>query len=1125
MLQIYHHSITFSYHLHKMKNFYKITLLALGLVFAAFTAHAQNLRIAKAWSDATSIPALPQTRYIIPKKYRSLEIDLPQLRAQLATATSAHAQNRGQAPIFALPMPDGTVEEFRIWESSCMAPELANAYPMLKTYQGQGITHPEAQITIDASPYGFHAMAFINEKTVFIDPYAHLQTKYYISYFKSDYPRPAGKAMSCTVFDETGTELTADRATHKEETHDAAEPLNYQNRQILAVTGPQLRTYRLALSCTGEYANFHSPTRVTAQVLAAMVTSVNRVNSVYERDIAVHYNLIPNDTLLIFHDPVTDGFTNTSGTALLGENQTKVTNIIGAANYDMGHVFSTGGGGVAQLASVCGTSKARGVTGSAAPVGDAFDIDYVVHEMGHQNGGNHTFNGGQGSCAGNRRAASAFEPGSGVTIMAYAGICGTDDIDQHSIDIFHTGSFDETAAFTQGTGNACAVVTQSGNTTPTCAASIVNATIPAGTPFELTGSGADVDGDALTYCWEEIDLGASTGPIPTTGNGPVFKSYNPNTSPTRTFPTMNTILTGTAELGNTLVSYARTYKFRMTVRDNHAGCGGSIYTPTVNVNAVATAAPFAVTAPNTTGIVWAIGATKMITWNNGGTNAAPINCANVDIFLSIDGGTTFNQIATNVPNTGSYSWQVSNTPSTLCRVKVKSVGNIFFDVNDQNFEIKLVAPDYALLAVDTLKSVCLPNSADYVINTESISNFSSPILFSATNVPNGASVSFSSTSVMPGQPVTVTVTTSAAMTPGVYTINIRGLAGSVFHNQNIRINAAGAAPNATALLTPIANATLQPSLPTLSWAIEPSASSYLVEVASDAAFATIVDSKTVTTNSATLTAPLTEGSLFFWRVTAINDCGNNVSATQSFTTAFYVCKTYTATTGLPATITATGTPTVNVTLDIPDDFIIADVDVKNVNITHSYINDIGLNLKNPAGTKVALLRHICTSQNNLVNLSFNDAATTAAAAAPCPPANIDLIPATQLAIFNGTNSIGTWTMEVKDTVNQDGGTIDSWSLQLCGLSSVPYIATENENQNKGKVIVYPNPTNGVLNVLLSNMNGKSSISIFNMQGQLMANSTATTNATFQTNEWASGMYIVQVRSNDELLNYKIIVSK
>ncbi len=1095
-----------------------------ALVFCLLTtiiANAQERRIAKTWQDVATVPAISQTRYIVPTKYRTLQLNLPQLRSQLTQVQPADALQRSNAPIFAFPMPDGSIEEFRIWESSCMEPALAATYPMIKTYQGQGIQHPEAQITIDASPYGFHAMAFINEKTVFIDPYAHLQSEYFISYFKSDYPKPAGKGMSCNVLDKNGIEITADRKTEK---HEANEPLNYQNRQIQAVTGPQLRSYRLALTCTGEYANFHSPTNSTAQVLAAMITSVNRVNSVYERDIAVHYNLVARDSLLIYHT-TNDGFANSSGGTMLNQNQSRTDSVIGSANYDMGHIFSTGGGGIAQLGCVCGNSKARGVTGSPAPVGDAFDIDYVVHEMGHQNGGNHTFNGSQGSCGGNRRSATAFEPGSGVTIMAYAGICGTDDIDQHSIDIFHTGSFDETTAFTQGTGNSCAAITQSGNHTPTCSASIATTTIPAGTPFELTGAASDVDGDALTYCWEEIDLGSSTGPIPTTGNGPVFKSYNPSTSPTRTFPTMNTILTGTAELGNTLVAYARSYKFRMTVRDNHAGCGGSIYTPTVNITAVATAGPFVVTVPNTTGIIWPIGATKAITWNVASTDIAPVNCPNVDIFLSIDGGTTFNQIAAGVPNTGSYDWLVSNTPSVQCRVKVKAANNIFFDINDKNFEIKNVAPTFLLATADTLKTTCIPNSVDYIINTQAISGFSNPITFSTTSgVPAGATVSFSANPVTPGQPVTMTVTLSPSVIASNYNIRVNALSGTISLNQTVKLYASAAAPAATSLLTPLTNETLVPSTPNFTWSAATDATSYLLEVATDAAFATIVATKTTTATNATLSTALAEGVNHFWRVKSINDCGNILSGTRSFTTAFYVCNTYNATTGLPATITATGAPTIDLTLNIPDSFIIADVDVTNVNITHSWIHDLTLDLKNGT-TTVSLLPQICDRENDLLGLSFNDAATTAAANAPCPPANIDLKPASPLAAFNGRNAQGTWTFTIKDLVNQDGGSATSWSLKFCSMQSSPIIATETTSPSTAKVLVYPNPTNGVLNVLLSNIHEKATVSVFNIQGQLMAQTTALNTANFQTTDWASGMYIVQVHSTEGIFTHKVMVTK
>ena len=377
-----------------MKKIKHILLLALLIGLAQQGATAQN-RLAQGWTNGSE-PFTTLERVIQPLRYRNIDINVATMQGILS---AVNATDRTNAAIFTMPMPDGSTEQFRIWENSCMHPDLQKTYPNIRVYTGQGVQHPEATLTIDVSPYGFHAMAHFADEMVFIDPFAHLDIEHYIVYNKSDFR--SSKRRECAVGDATDVDK---HNANIPMIHSGTEPLDLQKSLAAPqgnTTGPTLRTYRLAMSATAEYSLFHSPSQIRAQVLAAIVTSVARVNSVYERDIAVHFNLVKNDSLLIFFNTNTDGFTNNSGGALLGENQAKVTAIIGAANYDIGHVFSTGGGGVATLGCVCGNSKAQGVTGSTSPVGDPFDIDYVVHEIGHQFGCNHTFNGNQGSCGGN----------------------------------------------------------------------------------------------------------------------------------------------------------------------------------------------------------------------------------------------------------------------------------------------------------------------------------------------------------------------------------------------------------------------------------------------------------------------------------------------------------------------------------------------------------------------------------------------------------------------------------------------------------------------------------------------------------------------------------------------------
>ncbi len=695
-------------------------LLTAAAVFAGLTCHAASGASPSGLWEAVAEKPLLATRGslsvqtvrngVVPTQYRTLHLDRARLAAALAVAlpegTLRKAVAEG-APAAALPAP-AVVElpiprstafaRFSVERSPVMEEGLAKRYPDIQTYVAQGIDRPELTARLDVTPLGFHAMILSPEGQIFVDPYFldGSDPATAIVYYKEDYV--STQPMRCLV-----------RGAGK----DSAELLAAAARNAPErPSGTSLRVYRLALAATSEYATAVGGGNLT-MTLGAMVTSVNRVDLVYERDFAIRMVLVANDDKIIYAGATSEPYTNNDGSSMLGQNQTVCDNIIGTANYDIGHVFSTGGGGVAYQGVVCTTgSKAGGVTGSSNPQGDPYDIDYVAHEMGHQFGGSHTFNSTTNNCGGNRVAASAYEVGSGTTIMAYAGICSTatsvQDLAPHSDDYFHTRSYDQLDTYTT-TGNGKNVVlpvVATGNTPPTIAA-LTAYTIPISTPFALTASATDPDGDKLTYCWEEYDKGAAVNATSVAGldNGasPILRSYAPSLSPTRVFPSLKYILNnanvppmyGTVDgnylVGEALPSVARAagLTFRCTVRDNHAGGGGSNY-GSVTLAVAAGAGPFAVTAPNSA-VSYAVGASMPVTWSVANTTAAPVSCANVKITLSTDGGLTFPYaLAASVPNSGSANVTLPAAASVAtqqARIKVEAVGNIFFDIDDANFTI------------------------------------------------------------------------------------------------------------------------------------------------------------------------------------------------------------------------------------------------------------------------------------------------------------------------------------------------------------------------------------------------------------------------------------------------------
>ncbi|HEY0459585.1 MAG TPA: zinc-dependent metalloprotease family protein [Pyrinomonadaceae bacterium] len=700
------------------RRFFQSLFLFIIVVFSVSTALSQSLND-DVWqeSEAASLQFTASARTVTPKAYRTFSLNKTNLFSILNKAPMAF---NGGAPasevILTLPMPDGSFQRFRIEKSPVAEAGLLEKFPELgETYRGQGVDDPTATARFDFLPSGFHSMILSRFGTVLVDPYfAKGDTQNYISYRKADAPQ--SENFVCNVKD-------------RKRLSEILSPEGLLSSGILpdssenVMSGTQLRTYRLALAATNEYA-VAVGSNTLAGTLAAQVLIMNRVNAVYERDLAIHMNIVANNNLLIFSadniicggvacTAANDGYTNNDGDAMLDENQAKVDAVVGTANYDIGHVFSTGGGGVAFLGIICqGGFKAGGVTGLTNPTGDAFAIDYVAHEMGHQFGADHTFNGTVTNCGGGNRAASeAYETGSGITIMGYAGICGNQDLAIHSIDTFHVKSIERIIAYTQtGAGNSCSMTTASGNTPP--AVSTVGGTsfnIPKQTPFALTASATDANNDSLTFDWQEYDLGNSTTAVPNTdatgGARPIFRPYPPTASGTRVFPALQYILnnanvppasyncgrTANCLTGELLPSIGRTMTFQVIARDNHTSAGG-INTATATVVVDANSGPFAITSPNTNVSV-AGGASQTVAWNVANTTGAPVNAANVKISLSTDGGQTFPTVlAASTPNDGSQAVTIPNTATTQARIKIEAVGNIFFDISDANFSITSSTP-------------------------------------------------------------------------------------------------------------------------------------------------------------------------------------------------------------------------------------------------------------------------------------------------------------------------------------------------------------------------------------------------------------------------------------------------
>jgi hypothetical protein len=617
----------------------------------------------------------------MPQKYTLYQLDEQSLKNEMNRAV------RGQdtkSQTIKIPMPNGDFIELIISSYSVMAPELAAKYPQIQSYKANVIGRPSVHGVLNMDELGFHGMLFMeNGKRLFIDPRKSASGEiYYASYYDSDYHPNSKSKPHCNV--EAGNSSSA--YPYSALAHSASTPA------ALGRSGATLKTYRLAMSTTGEYTTYFGGS--VAQALSAVNTTIARVNQVYERDLAVKLELVSNNDLLLYTNATTDPFTDiTNNRQMLTENQTSVDSVIGSANYDIGHVITSDvGGGIAFLGVVCdSTYKAQGMTGHFAPVNDPFDIDYVAHEIGHQFRGNHSFNATLDGC--NREATAAWEIGNGVTIMGYAGICNTsNDVSSNSIAMFHTGNLREMSTFIDtggewGAGGPnCGTASSLRNQQP-----VVNAgadyTIPVSTPFTLTGSATDADTtDSLTYSWEQMNIGTianiSDGDL---GDNPLFRVFLPSAVNSRTFPQISDILNNTVTTGEVLPTTSRNLNFTLTVRDQRGG----VAEDSAIIKVVQTTTPFKITS-HTTASTLSAGSNVTLTWDVGGTTAAPISCSNVDISLSIDDGNTFaSSLALSSPNDGSEAVIIpsSTIANSNSRFKVACSNNIFFDISDAKLTI------------------------------------------------------------------------------------------------------------------------------------------------------------------------------------------------------------------------------------------------------------------------------------------------------------------------------------------------------------------------------------------------------------------------------------------------------
>lgn len=1081
-----------------MKRF--LFTFATCLLFSSFLFATETSAL---WQDISESSFQNKAeRATVPNKYRTLSLNESGMKALLAKAP---LKGSTEKPILiSLPMPDGTLKSFLIKEYKIAEDGFYQQFSGINTYTGWALNDKSTSVKLDFTHQGFHGIIFSNEGSVYIDPYFKVNDGNYLSYYKKDYPRTL---FSCGV------------GSEDEEGHTGLETISGKSGPN--PVGSQMRSYRLAVAGTGEYSTYHGGTVPLVQ--SAIVTAVNRINSVFEREVAITFILVANNALVTYLNPSNDPYQASNDPFNMTINQNVMDTNIGSPNYDIGHVFHTIGGGLAQLQCVCsGGSKAKGFSALSNPIGDPFAVDYVCHEMGHQFGATHTFNTNDGGCAGNRSGSTAYEPGSGVTIMAYAGLCPPSDFANSTIEQFHSASFDQMANFVAGNGGICANKTASGNNPPVVDAGPGGQTIPMLTPFELTGSATDANGDSLSYNWEQYDKGAAYSLGQYGGTCPMFRPYLAFDQPTRVFPKLQNILFNTPNNSEILPDYSRSLNFRLTVRDNNPAAGGVDWDQ-MSMNVTDAAGPFQVTSQASSGNTYYPGQWVNVVWDVANTDQSPVSCSGVDIYFSDNAGYDWPlTLETNTTNDGNQYVLMPNNIGNGKRLKVKCSNNVFFNVSNSFFEIAAASvTGYEFVLDNPSRTICGGTDATFDIFVSSQNGYTSPVNFTVSGAPAGATATFSSSTVTPAGVTSLTIANTGSLATGVYNITVDATSSSGTQSETIMLEVFASAPGATTLISPADMSTNISTSPQLDWTPLPDAGTYDLELATDAAFTNVLYTESgITAFPFQVAVGLAANNQYFWRVRGANTvCGiGSWSTPFSFTTEILQCSQYMSV-DVPI-ILPYNAGTYPSELIIPDNKVVRDVNVIGLYGTHPNLGDITFTLESPAGTNVDLVDRDCEGTANY-NLKFDSESSITL---PCPYTGGSAYKPTagNLQDFNNEMSLGTWILKLTDHKNFDYGPLSGWGLEICyPISST----TENEPDNLSGIHLFPNPAEDKLNIeLTARLAEQLSVQVVNAAGQILlaeqriALEPGLQQIQLNTTRLSNGVYFVHFKGMDSGVN-------
>jgi len=908
----------------------------------------------------------------------------------------------------AIPIPVDEDEYIHIKFKPCsnFSPDLARRYNGIRTICGQ---NKGSTVNMDIVNSKIHLFIIHHGMAYFIEPDPIIARLYHLS--TSDNSSHSDERFSCS----TESKLTSLPSVIEDPFRSTP----------LQKTG--MRTYRMALAVTGEFARNHGST--VEAVMTSLNSHLSRINTIYRIEHGIQFQLVPNNDTLIFMNPESDPYTNGNVSAMIDQNPKVLNDRIGLNNYDIGHVFGTNAGGVAQLGSACGAFKGAGVSCTFGPYTGLQFYLIPCHEIGHQFSATHTFNFCDNE---NETSSSAFEPGSGSTIMSYAGAsnCGANYVQGISDPYFHTFSVQQVRQYSRsGIGSLCGIEVITSNDQPLPMVNVPNnLTIPILTPFELEGTAIDNTENTLTYTWEEMDLGQKSPLGSPSGTAPLFRSIPPDTFSTRVFPKLSSILTNQATVTEVLPFGTRPLNFRLTVRDNDFA-GGGIQWSDLALQASGQAGPFKITSFNSADTVFRSGY-KYLTWLVANTDILPVDCKTVDIYLSEDGGKNFNiLLKSQTPNDGGEWIQFPDKSIDQLRIKIKGHDHVFFDINDANLvEVATFSNRIQLAVFPDRQTICAGAALTYKILSAPFNGADSMMVKVVNPFSTYFDISLSKPILRSGDSLSLNVKADLQVPPGLYTFSLQAINSGLTDTVNLSVLIKVISGNIP-LVSPQNNESQVALLPVFRWKSTIFQEGFRIELSRDPAFTQIVWSKLILADTTAIPDAELEGnSIYFWRLVPENGCGLTKIPFAVFHTLALDCKTYNSG-DTPKFISATGTPVVTSTISILDQLSIQQIRIPSLAGSHEFVGDLELSLRAPSGDSILLWTRQCNNLSKF-NLSLDDMAPIPIT---CPLTDRKVHkPLQPFSGLNQSASNGNWTLRVRDAMNGAGGSLDGWSLQLCG---------------------------------------------------------------------------------------------